>query len=129
MNLGELRELVEIHLILVGQDACVTTSDDPHGWEPGETMGESLEGLASERDTIAGGFSRYRTGGGGANFKPDERPMGEVYAIEISRGENADIHSSVAPQGVISPHQAEKHLPPPSSGIGDKQDALEQEAK
>ena len=63
-NLGELRELVETHLILADQDTCVTASDDPQEWKHEKTMGERLDGLVSERDTIAGGFNRYRTGGG-----------------------------------------------------------------
>ena len=54
LSLGELRDLVETHLILVDQDTWAAPSDESQDWEPGKTLDERLEGLASEHDTPAG---------------------------------------------------------------------------
>ena len=94
LNLEEIRELIETHLILAGGEKCVISDVEPLIGGMERPLNDRLVGLVSERDGLdlrfvspseeqvrpaAGGNfpNRFRTGGGGSRFAPDSRPLEE----------------------------------------------------
>ena len=74
-------------------------------------MGERLESLVSEHDMMADGYDRFRTGSGGANFMPDERPGDEAHADgailqDDAEGQQEETISADGPKKTVEAHES-----------------------
>ena len=117
-SLEAIRQLVAMHSILIDDGTTVSDSEegetndrdnvnvkeiDDLGWE--KPLGGRLEGLISEQDPRDPEFTRYRTGGGGgAQFFPDERSLGDhECTITSQEGDEKRAVSSTAGMLVVTP--------------------------
>ena len=102
-SLTAIRELLAIHALWVDADGeAVEKVDQVVGVE--KPLRERLDWLKSNRDVTDPEFWTHSTGGGGAQFSPDARPLGEGKGVEAVAKED---RGQVVTEGVslVSPRE------------------------
>ena len=118
-SLNSIRHLLAMHASWVeeGRGASEEANQVSCGEKP---LSERLEGLKPSQDYADPEFRMRRTGGGGAQFSPDARPLGEGECVEVlEKAEEGQVATEATPP--VSP-QEEK---PDEEGQDDAASGLE----
>ena len=102
-SLAAIRELLAMHSRRVGEDGEVAGEVlQVSGAE--KPLHERLEGLQSNQDCTDPEFRTHRTGGGGAQFSPDARPLDEGKGVEaVEKEDQGQVVTEAVPP--VSPQE------------------------
>ena len=81
-SLTAIRDLLTIHSIWIDEDETAARIVE-QGTGVEKPLHERLGGLMSNQDGTDPDFRTHSTGGGGAQFSPDDRPLDEGEDVEV----------------------------------------------